>query len=56
MKTNTTINWYSKIVHDLGAIPDFIYWLLCPIENARLDSRIGGSKKSKELPNNRTKV
>ena len=52
MKTITTINWYSKIVHDLGAIPDFIDYYYAEIENARLDSRIGGvlEKNLKELP------
>ena len=52
MKTNTTINWYSKIVHDLGAIPDFIDYYYNELANARRDSNIGGiiEKNLKELP------
>ena len=49
---NTTINWYSKIVHDLGAIPDFIDYYQDEIVLARRDSSINGNieKNLKELP------
>ena len=49
---NTTINWYSKIVHDLGVIPDFIDYYQDELIVARRDSSINGNieKNLKELP------
>jgi uncharacterized protein YfdQ (DUF2303 family) len=34
--------WYSKVVADLGAIPDFIAYYEQELEQARRDVRIGG--------------
>ena len=34
--------WYSKIVADLGAIPDFIAYYEQELEEAKRDCRIGG--------------
>jgi hypothetical protein len=45
-------NWYGKIVHDLGAIPDFLDWYNEELKQARYDAGIHGNveKNLKELP------
>ena len=44
--------WYSKVVADLGNIPDFIQHYERELEEAKRDCRIGGlvEKNVKELP------
>jgi len=44
--------WYSKVVADLGNIPDFIAYYENELEDAKRDVRIGGliEKNIKELP------
>jgi hypothetical protein len=44
--------WYSKVVADLGAIPDFIAHYESELEDARRDVRVTGlmEKNIKELP------
>lgn len=44
--------WYSKVVADLGNIPDFIAYYEQELERAKGDVRIGGlvEKNIKELP------
>lgn len=44
--------WYSKIVADLGNIPDFIAYYETQLEEARHDVRLGGlvERNIKELP------
>lgn len=44
--------WYSKVVANLGAIPDFITYYETELEQARLECRIGGfvERNIKELP------
>jgi hypothetical protein len=44
--------WYSKVVADLGAIPDFIAHYERELEDAKRDCRIGGlvERALKELP------
>ena len=44
--------WYSKIVADMGAIPDFISHYERELESARSECRIGGlvERNIKELP------
>ena len=44
--------WYSRVVADLGAIPDFIAYYERELEDAKRDVRVGGliEKNIKELP------
>jgi hypothetical protein len=44
--------WYSRVVADLGAIPDFIAYYEGELEQAKRDVRVGGlvEKNIKELP------
>ena len=44
--------WYSRVVADLGAIPDFIAYYENELEQAKRDVRVGGliEKNIKELP------
>ena len=44
--------WYSKVIADLGNIPDFIAHYESELENARLDCGIGGlvEKNISKLP------
>ncbi len=44
--------WYSRVVADLGAIPDFIAYYENELEDAKRDVRVGGliEKNIKELP------
>ena len=44
--------WYSRVVADLGAIPDFIAHYENELEDAKRDVRVGGliEKNIKELP------
>jgi hypothetical protein len=44
--------WYSKVVADLGAIPDFIAHYERELEQARVEVRLGGlvERNIKELP------
>jgi hypothetical protein len=44
--------WYSKVVADLGNIPDFIAYYERELEDAKRDVRVGGlvEKNIKELP------
>lgn len=44
--------WYSKIVADLGNIPDFIAYYEHELEDAKRDVRLGGlvERSIKELP------
>jgi uncharacterized protein YfdQ (DUF2303 family) len=44
--------WYSKVVADLGSIPDFIQHYDRELDEAKRDCRIGGlvEKNVKELP------
>jgi hypothetical protein len=44
--------WYSKIVADLGNIPDFIAYYERELEDAKRDVRLGGlvERSIKELP------
>ena len=44
--------WYSKVVANLGAIPDFIAHYEHELEDAKRDVRVGGlvEKNIKELP------
>jgi hypothetical protein len=44
--------WYSRVVADLGAIPDFIAHYELELEAAKRDCRIGGlvEKNIKDLP------
>ena len=34
--------WYSRVVANLGCIPDFIAYYECELEDAKKDCRIGG--------------
>jgi hypothetical protein len=44
--------WYSRVVADLGAIPDFIAYYEGELEHARVEVRLGGlvERNIKELP------
>lgn len=44
--------WYSKVVADLGNIPDFIAYYESELEEAKRDVRLGGlvERNIKELP------
>jgi len=44
--------WYSRVVADLGAIPDFIQHYERELDEAKKDCRVGGliEKNIKELP------
>jgi len=44
--------WYSRVVADLGNIPDFIAYYEKELEDAKRDVRVGGliEKNIKELP------
>lgn len=44
--------WYSKVVADLGNIPDFIAYYETELEDAKRDVRLGGlvERSIKELP------
>lgn len=44
--------WYSRVVADLGSIPDFIAYYEHELESAKSDCRIGGlvERNLKELP------
>jgi uncharacterized protein YfdQ (DUF2303 family) len=44
--------WYSRVVADLGAIPDFIAYYERELDQARAEVRLGGlvEKNIKELP------
>lgn len=44
--------WYSKVVADLGNIPDFIAYYEHELEDAKRDVRVGGlvERNIKELP------
>jgi hypothetical protein len=44
--------WYSKVVSDLGNIPDFIAYYERELEDAKRDVRLGGlvERSIKELP------